>query len=147
MKKEHGGLGVPNIKDVNLCLLGCWVKRYSQDDGKIWKTIVDNKYVRNAPNIFASRPQAASTFWKGVMWAAKALQFGYRWKVGRGTKIRFWEDIWFGTSPLFVQFWHLYSICHQQCMAVSEVWDGENIKLTFRRVFTTAMMEDWYCLE
>lgn len=32
-------------------------------------------------------------------------------------------------------------------MTVSEVWDGNCIKLTFRRVFTPAMMEDWYCLE
>lgn len=147
MKKEHGGLGVPNIRDLNLCLLGSWVKRYAQDEGKIWKTIIDKKYIRNAPNIFASRPQAPSKFWQGVMWAARALKFGYRWAVGNGRKTRFWEDIWFGTSPLSVQFWPLYSICHQQCVTVSDVWDGSNIKLTFRRVFTPAMMEEWYCLE
>lgn len=147
MKKEYGGLGIPNIRDLNLCLLGSWVKRYAQDEGKIWKTIVDNKYIRNAPNIFACRPQASSNFWQGVMWAAKALKFGYRWVVGNGRKIRFWEDIWFGTSPLSVQFWPLYSIFHQQCVTVSEVWDGSNIKLTFRRIFTPAMMEEWYCLE
>lgn len=89
MKKEHGGLGVPNLRDVNLCLLGSWVKRYVQDDGKIWKTIIDNKYIKNAPNIFASRPQVPSKFWQGVMWAAKALKFGYRWVVGDGRKTRF----------------------------------------------------------
>ena len=32
-------------------------------------------------------------------------------------------------------------------MTVSEVWDGSNIKLTFRRIFTPIMMEEWYCLE
>ena len=147
MKKEHGGLGVPNIRDLNLCLLGSWVKRYAQYEGNIWKTIIDKKYIRNAPNIFACRPQTSSSFWQGVMWAAKALKFGYRWVVGNGRKIRFWEDIWFGTSPLSVQFWPLYSICHQHCVTISEVWDGSNIKLTFRRVFTSTMMEEWYCLE
>lgn len=39
MKKEYGGLGVPNIRDVNLCLLGSWIKRYIKDEGKIWRSI------------------------------------------------------------------------------------------------------------
>lgn len=82
-----------------------------------------------------------------MLWAAKALKFGHRWTVGKGTKIRFWEDNWFGASPLSVQFWPLYSICHQQCVSVADVWDGQNIKLTFRRIFNPAMMEDRYCLE
>ena len=41
MKKEFGGLGVPNLQDINLCLLGSWVKRYAEGDGKLWKKIVD----------------------------------------------------------------------------------------------------------
>jgi hypothetical protein len=28
MKKEYGGLGVPNVRDLNLVLLGSWIKRY-----------------------------------------------------------------------------------------------------------------------
>jgi hypothetical protein len=35
MKKDFGGLGIPNIRDVNLCLLGSWVKKYNADSGKI----------------------------------------------------------------------------------------------------------------
>jgi hypothetical protein len=27
-KKEHGGVGIPNLKDLNLCLLVSWVQRY-----------------------------------------------------------------------------------------------------------------------
>ncbi|GJN00206.1 hypothetical protein PR202_ga17620 [Eleusine coracana subsp. coracana] len=52
MKKEFGGLGVPNLRDLNLCLLGSWVKRNS------------------------------SPFWKGVMYAARAIKFGYKWMIG-----------------------------------------------------------------
>jgi hypothetical protein len=46
MKKEHGGLGVPAIKDLNLCLLGSCVKRYIFDENKIWRKVVHNKYHR-----------------------------------------------------------------------------------------------------
>jgi hypothetical protein len=35
LKRECGGLGVPNIKELNLCLLGSWVKRYAIDKEKI----------------------------------------------------------------------------------------------------------------
>jgi hypothetical protein len=37
------GLGVPDIKDLNLCLLGSWVKRYIKDENKLWRSIVDRK--------------------------------------------------------------------------------------------------------
>jgi hypothetical protein len=55
MKKEFGGLGVLNLRELNLCLLGSWIKRYSIDDGKIWKLLVDAKYNTCNPNIFACR--------------------------------------------------------------------------------------------
>jgi hypothetical protein len=35
---------------------------------------------------------------------AQAVKFGYKWLLGDGRKIRFWEDIWFGTAALAVQF-------------------------------------------
>lgn len=62
MKKEFGGLGIPNLADMNLCLLASWVKRHEQGNGKIWKQIVDFKYKNYAPNIFACPTLHASPF-------------------------------------------------------------------------------------
>jgi hypothetical protein len=103
MKKKHGGLGVPDIKDLNLCLLGSWVKRYILDENKIWTKVVHNKYCGRR-NIFWSDRNHASPFWKGIIYAAQALKFGYRWVPGDGRTIRFWEDTWFGIAPLATQF-------------------------------------------
>jgi hypothetical protein len=36
-KVEFGGLGVPDLRDLNLCLLTSWVQRYYEVEGKIWK--------------------------------------------------------------------------------------------------------------
>jgi hypothetical protein len=47
------------------------------------------------------------------MWASKAVKFGYKWHVGNGRSIKFWEDIWFGNSPLATQFWDLYFVSNQ----------------------------------
>src|SRR4051794_36736399 len=105
---------------MNLCLLASWVKRYHLGGNKLWKNIIDHKYKTNEPNIFACPDNAASPFWKGVLWAAKAAEFGYRWNVGNGMNIKFWEDPWFGNCSLAIQFWDLYIICNQQNSTIAD---------------------------
>lgn len=144
MKKENGGLGVPELKNLNLSLLGYRVKRFITDKGKLWHSIMKQKYVRNVPSIFCLPHSQSSIFWKGVMCAAKAVKFGYRWKVGDGTKIRFWEDSWFGNAPLVVQFWDLFCICNQTGVTLARVWDGNEVMPTFRRTFFEDLMRKWY---
>jgi hypothetical protein len=39
-KKEHGGLGFPNLRDLNLCLLASWFQRFYDPSSKLWKDIV-----------------------------------------------------------------------------------------------------------
>lgn len=73
----------------------------------------------------------------------RAIMFGYRWLVGNGKKIQFWENRWSGTSPLAVQFWPLYSICNESSKTIREVWEEDEVKLTFRRIFNDEMMEQW----
>ena len=48
-------------------------------------------------------------FRKGVMCIVKSIKYDFRWMVGDGN-IRFWEDTWFGTYPLAMQFWPIYTI-------------------------------------
>jgi hypothetical protein len=54
--------------------------------------------------------------------------------VGDGRRIRVWEDIWFGKSSLATQFWPLYVINNEQGASLEDVWDGSELKLTFRSV-------------
>jgi hypothetical protein len=102
-KQEFGGLGIQNLRDFNLCLLSSWIKRYHLDDNKIWKLIVDYRYDL-PPNIFRANPKHCSPFWKGIMWAAAAAKAGYKWHVGNGRRVLFWEDIWLGNCSLTVLF-------------------------------------------
>lgn len=70
--KEYGGLGIPCLRDLNICLLASWIRRYNIDDHKMWKQFLDFKYKTEKPNIFCSNVNGASQFFKGIMWAAKA---------------------------------------------------------------------------
>lgn len=75
------------------------------------------------------------------------MKFGYRWMVGNGRKIKFWEDIWFGTSPLAVQFWDLYSVVNEKGKTISEIWVDNQIRCSFRRTFSDTLLLRWYELE
>jgi hypothetical protein len=55
-----------------------------------------------------------------VILAAQVVKLDYRWVVGDGTKIRFWEDSWFGSVPLAVQFWELYCVCNEKTRTMAE---------------------------
>lgn len=65
MKKEFGGLGIPNIRDFNICLLASWLRRYNSDRDKLWKELIDFKYDTNNPNIFLTESDGSSNFFKG----------------------------------------------------------------------------------
>jgi hypothetical protein len=86
-------LGISNLQDLNICLIGSWVKRYIESEGALCKKVLDAKYNIKNPNILSYHDLQPSTYWKGVMWASKAVKFGYKWQVGNGKSIKFWEDI------------------------------------------------------
>ena len=107
MCRDFGGLGISNLRELNMCLLGPWLKRYQTDNGKLWKEIIHFKYNTKDPHILCTSSNGASNFFKGVMWAGQAARMGFRWKIGDGRRVKFWEDNWLGTSSLAIQFWNL----------------------------------------
>jgi hypothetical protein len=123
-----------------MCLLASWIKRYQLDNDKIWKQIIEYKYRVDEPNVFCCSSGGASSFWKGVMWAAKAACMGFQWQVGNGKKIKFWKDQCFGTSSLAIQYWDVYVLANEQNFSIAEAWDGTQLKICFRRCFDHDLM-------
>jgi hypothetical protein len=52
---------VLDMKNLNLCLLESWVKRYIRDENRLWRSIIDKKYCKQG-NIFYSDKTHASPF-------------------------------------------------------------------------------------
>jgi hypothetical protein len=52
-EKRFWGLGIPELKDLNLCVLGSWVRKYITDIKACFggRSIVDKKYCSKG-NIF-----------------------------------------------------------------------------------------------
>ena len=143
MPKEYGGLGIPSLRDLNICLLSSWLKRYNLTDTKLWKALLDFKYNTSKPNIFCCKDTGASQFFKGFMWATKAARIGFRWKIGDGKKVKFWEDNWLGNSSLAIQFWDLYVIVNEKNSTIADLWDGNELKCTFRRTVSPTLSRKW----
>jgi hypothetical protein len=68
---------------------------------------------------------------------------GYIWKVGNGKKICFWEDNWLGPSSLAIQYWDLYRLVNEKNKTIAKLWDGENLKCTFRRIVHDRLLLMW----
>jgi hypothetical protein len=81
--------GLPDLREMNLCLLGSWIRRYVMDRYQIWKLWIDFKYRTGNSNILTCSDLGASNFWKGVMWAARTTKMGYKWKAGMVLKLDF----------------------------------------------------------
>jgi hypothetical protein len=59
-------------------------------------------------------------------------------------KVHFWEDHWFGTCSLAIQYWNVYILANEQNISVDDVWDGVQLKIFFRRCFSHELMLKWY---
>lgn len=44
---------IPNLRELNMCPLASWIRRYNTGEDKLWKRIVDCRYKTKDPNIFA----------------------------------------------------------------------------------------------
>jgi hypothetical protein len=43
MRTKFGGLGILNLQELNMYLIGSWIKRYIQDESTLWNKVVDSK--------------------------------------------------------------------------------------------------------
>jgi hypothetical protein len=61
-KKEFGGLGIPDLRSLNLALLSAWIFRYRLNKNAIWTHIVDYKYRTENPNVLCCPKLGTSPF-------------------------------------------------------------------------------------
>lgn len=146
LPKSNGGLGVRNIKLVNLSLLAKWRWRLINEDGALWKRVLEDKYGEGVGMLGegggVSWPLYASNWWKdvtnlegkeGVPW----LKMEVIRKLGNGMGTRFWKEKWLAEGILGDLFPRLFAISNQHNIKVGEVWNrsGEegSGRLTWRR--------------
>jgi hypothetical protein len=57
--------------------------------------------------------------------------------------VRLWEDVWLGPSSLAIKYWEIYSIVNEQNSTITEIWDGAQLKCSFRRCVDRRLFHMW----
>jgi hypothetical protein len=97
--KDQGGLGVHDLEDKNLALLGKWLFKLLTEDS-VLQTLLKQKYVDSKELSQVIWKPGDSHFWAGLM-ASKKFVFHYgTLSINDGSQIRFWEDNWLDNVPL-----------------------------------------------
>jgi len=135
-------LGLKDVRKFNFALLAKWRWRFiSQDKGK-WREVLESKY-----GVELECPQLPvkyqSRWWRDLVKVCREgggegwFQKEVHWKLGRGDKVRFWEDVWIGDTSLKSLFQRLYSLSVYQEYKIEDVgvWEGSEWKwrLEWRR--------------
>lgn len=111
-----GGLGCPSLKIMNDALLAKWLWRFGVEKVALWRRVVAAKYVTDSMDSNScpiSSPYGVSV-WRGILkrmdWFLKQIQF----RLGDGSFIRFWKDIWAGFASLKVEFLTLFAFARDK---------------------------------
>lgn len=125
MKKPiwKGGLGLRSIREMNSALQGKWLWRFTREEGKLWKRVVEARWGKDGGgNALGGtvRPHSLS-LWRKTCGGYNNFAECLRWKLGNGDGIRFWKDIWLGDSKLMDCFPSIFAIARDKDIHVNKI--------------------------
>ncbi|XP_062118257.1 uncharacterized protein LOC133831865 [Humulus lupulus] len=110
--RSHGGLRIGNLVLRNKAFLMKWLWRFPLETLSLWHRVVKSRYGDNGgrwdtycgDRLFARGP------WRDITFLYEDYRHLVYFKVGRGDRICFWEDTWFGDCSLKSKFNDLFRV-------------------------------------
>ncbi|GKV14725.1 hypothetical protein SLEP1_g25551 [Rubroshorea leprosula] len=65
-----------------------------------WCQALSQKYLRRATFMTCPVNSSSSATWRSILKCRNVLRLGARWRVGSGSSIDFWHDLWIGPQKL-----------------------------------------------
>jgi hypothetical protein len=140
--KDQGGLGIHDLEVKNTALLSKWLARLLTEDG-VWQTLLRRKYVGSKAISQVVWNPGDSHFWAGLMTVKKHFFPHGSFSIKDGSEIRFWEDIWLGTTPLRNQYPSLYAIVRPKDETLAKVMETSPPTMAFRRDLNGPRLALW----
>ena len=127
--KRKGGLGLKNMKLLNVSLLCKWWWRLESEEG-LWQEVVKKKYGIEHGIWRIARRQNDSAIWKDLLKVKHIYLQGRVMMVNSGECTDFWHDAWCGGKPFSELYPILWFFCQQQKCTVKEIHDrGWNLTI------------------
>uniref|UniRef100_A0A0A9ENT9 Uncharacterized protein n=1 Tax=Arundo donax TaxID=35708 RepID=A0A0A9ENT9_ARUDO len=118
MPKKKGGLGIRNLRKMNISLLCKWWWQIEQKQG-LWQEIIRRKCLNNSSVSKVKHRLDDSPCWSDLL-KVKNLYLGNRKRiVHNGDNTMFREDSWITEKPLMKFFPFLYDLCTDQFVSVA----------------------------
>ena len=103
---DEGGLGIRNMRRFNQALLDKWLWRFAHEEGAWWRSVLVAKYgsVWGGWHLGDISCPHGVGLWKFICIGWPNFRRHVKFVLGKGTKIRFWDDVWCGDSALKEEF-------------------------------------------
>jgi hypothetical protein len=139
-----GGLGIRNIAIFNKALLGKWLWRYSTETTSLWRQVIDSKYGGQGRDWCSNRVRATHgvSLWKHIRAGWDVFSNHVSYKLGDGSRIRFWHDTWCGEFPLKQQYPVLYLLTRAPEARVADFCSLQGSSYAWDISFIRAV-QDW----
>ncbi|KAJ9674856.1 hypothetical protein PVL29_024033 [Vitis rotundifolia] len=124
-EKDKGGLGLRKLAVLNKTLLGKWIWRYAHDKNNLWKQVITAKYGQEGLGWRSKKANGAVGvgIWKEILKESDWCWENMTFLAGKGTRIKFWTDIWCTSTALSQDFPHLFVMAVQRNATIEEMWD------------------------
>ena len=141
--KIKGGLGIGRLKEKNKALLFKWLWRFPLEQESIWAKVITSKFGVH-PNKWDAGVASRCTYrspWKYISSLYGEFRHWVGLKVGNGSRIRFWEDVWCGDVAFANRFVDLYRISSAKNSSIADMFGPQlgsthyGWDLHFRRYF------------
>ena len=91
--KALGGMGFKDLEKFNEAMLAKQVWRLLVDKSSLFYRVFSAKYFSNG-SVFDAKAASRSFAWKSIVKASKLVQSGLLWRVGNGSKINIYNNMW-----------------------------------------------------
>jgi len=132
--KGEGGLNIKDLNIFNTALLAKWKWRLCTEEKGLWKDVLDSKYGSWRSLDDRKFGQKESRWWNDLRKVCGSgeertwFEESVTWRVGSGTIIKFWEDVWVGEKALRDSYPRLYLISNKKERTISECGKWKNDK-------------------
>jgi len=118
--KYAGGLGLRKTEAVNTAFQCKLAWRIMCNTHSLWVDVMRSKYLKHTSFLECAVKASDSPVWKSIMRSRTLLLKGIRWRIGNGSRIKFWHDHWVDNCSL-IELLNLHDDppSNSQCM-VSE---------------------------
>jgi len=130
---ETGGLDIKDIECFNVTLLAKWKWRYSLSGEGLCREVLDVRYGNWRNMDVTLTKKVHSTWWQDVCRISDKDALGNwfdhrcQWRLGDGSRVKFWKDRWVDDQVLKEKFSRLFMISQCSESVVGDIVHRENI--------------------